>query len=99
VGAGFIDCSFAFSNYIKNLFAAKMIKIIMKRFAVESSVLSSVGYNEKDKVLEVEFRDTKAVWQYLKLDKRKYDEFRNAESLGNYFSTKIKGKHAERRVG
>lgn len=70
----------------------------MKRVAVESSALSSVGYDEKGKILEVEFRDNEAVWQYLKVDKRKYEEFLDSESLGNYFFTKIKGRHPERRV-
>ncbi len=70
----------------------------MKRFAVDSSALSCVGYNEKEKVLEVEFRENDAVWQYLKVGKRQYKEFMNSDSLGNYFSTKIKGKHPERRV-
>ena len=71
----------------------------MKRFPVESVALSSVGYSEKEKVLEVEFRDNKAVWQYLEVDKRKYEEFLSSDSLGNYFSTKIKSRHPERRVG
>ena len=71
----------------------------MKSFPVESVALSSVGYNEKEKVLEVEFRDNKAVWQYLNVDKRKFKKFISSDSLGNYFSTKIKGRHPERRVG
>ena len=75
-----------------------MIKIIMKRFAVESRALSSVGYNEKEKVLEVQFRKNPEVWQYLEVGKRKYNAFIKSSSLGNYFTTKIKGKHPERRV-
>ncbi|MXV52863.1 KTSC domain-containing protein [Pedobacter sp. HMF7647] len=71
----------------------------MKRYYVESSALKTLGYDEKRKILEVEFREEGAVWQYLNVSKADYKRLLQAESKGNYFVTRIKGKHAEQRIG
>lgn len=70
----------------------------MKRFRVESTALRSVGYDPERKVLELEFKDNGAVWQYFKLPKSVYNKFIHAESLGNYFVTHIKGKYPEEQA-
>lgn len=70
----------------------------MKRRHVESSALTSIGYDPKRKVLELEFRDNGAVWQYFELPPSVYNKFIHARSLGNYFVTKIKGKYPEEPV-
>ncbi|HWD90069.1 MAG TPA: KTSC domain-containing protein [Mucilaginibacter sp.] len=70
----------------------------MKRHRVNSTALQSVGYDPERKVLELEFRDNGAVWQYFKLPPAVYDKFIHAESLGNYFVTRIKGKYPEEQV-
>jgi hypothetical protein len=70
----------------------------MKRHHVQSSALQSVGYDPGRKILELEFRDNGSVWQYFKLPQSVYDKFINAESLGNYFVTEIKGKYREEKV-
>jgi hypothetical protein len=70
----------------------------MKRHHVRSSALQSVGYDPGNKILELEFRDNGGVWQYFRLPVSVYRKFINAESLGNYFVTKIKGKYREMKV-
>lgn len=70
----------------------------MKRQHVQSSALESVGYDPEKKILELEFRDNGDVWQYFRLSAAVYNKFIHAESLGNYFVTKIKGKYREMKV-
>lgn len=70
----------------------------MKRHYVQSSALQSVGYDPGRKILEIEFRDNGGVWQYFKLPPSVYDKFMHAESLGNYFVTRIKGKYREEKI-
>jgi hypothetical protein len=72
--------------------------VIMKRQQVQSSALQSVGYDPKNKVLELEFRDSGGVWQYFKLPSTVYNKFIHAPSLGNYFVSKIKDKYREMKV-
>jgi len=70
----------------------------MKRHYVQSSALQSVGYDPVRKILELEFRDNGGVWQYFKIPASVYNKFIHAESPGNYFVTKIKGKYREEKV-
>lgn len=69
----------------------------MQRHAVESSVLESVGYDPGAKILELEFR-TGGVWDYFNFPKPTYQRFINAESLGNFFVRRIKGRYPELRL-
>ena len=70
----------------------------MQRQVVESSALNSMGYDPSTKILELEFRDGGDVWQYFGFPATAYRKFISADSLGNYFVTKIKGKYPELRV-
>jgi len=70
----------------------------MKRHHVNSSALNSVGYDHGRKVLELEFRDNKAVWQYYDLPPKVYEKLMSAKSLGKFFVKKIKGKYREEPV-
>lgn len=70
----------------------------MKRQHVQSSALESIGYDPEKKILELEFRGNGGVWQYFRLPTAVYNKFIHADSLGNYFVTKIKGKYREMKV-
>ena len=70
----------------------------MQRHVVESTALNSLGYDPSTKILEVEFKDSGDVWQYFGFTVTAYRKFINADSLGNYFATKIKGKYPELRI-
>jgi len=69
----------------------------MQRHAVQSSVLESVGYDPNAKILELEFREG-GVWNYFNFPKLTFQKFINAESLGHFFTRKIKGKYPELRI-
>ena len=61
----------------------------MKREDVDSSMLASVGYDEKTKTLEVEFNHG-GVYKYRKVSKKVYEELMNADSVGSYFYHNIR---------
>ncbi|SEO24970.1 KTSC domain-containing protein [Mucilaginibacter gossypiicola] len=70
----------------------------MQRRAVQSSALSSVGYDPDTHILELEFRENGGVWQYFGFSLATYKKFINADSLGHFFVTRIKGKYPELKV-
>jgi hypothetical protein len=70
----------------------------MQRLAVQSSALSSVGYDLEAKILELEFRENGGVWQYFGFPLSAYKKFINSDSLGHFFVTHIKGKYPELKV-
>ncbi len=61
----------------------------MKRTDVDSSMLTSVGYDEKEQILEVEFNHG-GIYEYYEVEKKVYDDLMNADSLGHYFINNIK---------
>lgn len=61
----------------------------MKRKAVESSTMRSVGYETDDQVLEIEF-DSGAVYQYSGVPANVYRRLLQAESKGRYFNDEIR---------
>lgn len=69
----------------------------MKRDAVSSSSLSSVGYDATLRILEVEFRHG-GIYQYLDVPPEVYTALREANSLGGYLGRVIKPNHVFRRV-
>ena len=70
----------------------------MQRRTVQSSALSSVGYDPDTRILELEFRENGGVWQYFGFPLSAYNKFINSESLGHFFVTRIKGKYPELKV-
>lgn len=61
----------------------------MKRTNVDSSMLKSVGFDEKKKILEVEFNHG-GIYEYYNVEKKTFDDLVNADSLGRYFINSIK---------
>ncbi|WP_369412451.1 KTSC domain-containing protein [Mucilaginibacter rivuli] len=49
-------------------------------------------------MLELQFRDNGAVWQYANIPADIYSRFISAESKGNFFVTHIKGHYPEQRI-
>lgn len=70
----------------------------MDRENVESSMVTSVGYDPNTATLEIEFKSTGAIWQYYDFPESLYYEFR-ADSLGKFWHTNIKNQYRESRVG
>ncbi len=60
----------------------------MKRKPVESSMISSVGYDPISEILEVEF-NSGGVYQYGEVSQETYRELMGAESKGRYMQDHI----------
>jgi len=57
-----------------------------------------VGYNRKDKILEIEYLNGGNVVRYYSVPPSKYDKLMAADSIGGFVSDKIKGAHRFREV-
>ena len=51
--------------------------------------MRSVGYQPKSRILEIEF-DSGAVYQYLEVPAKIYEQLLRAESKGRYFNSEIR---------
>ncbi len=60
----------------------------MIRSSIESSCLSSVGYDKQLKLLEIEFRSG-SVYQYFDVPTEIYSQLSHAPSAGRYFNKYI----------
>ncbi len=61
----------------------------MKRQKVSSSNLRSVGYDEAEGILEIEFQDGR-VYRYYEVPKEVYEDLLSAPSLGRFFLANVK---------
>lgn len=61
----------------------------MKRTPVTSSSIVSVGYDDAEQVMEIEFRTGK-VYQYPMVPREKYDALMAAPSVGKYYAANFK---------
>lgn len=69
----------------------------MKRQAVVSSNIKSIGYDLKKKLLEVEFLSG-AVYQYRSVPLKVYKALISAPSVGSYFSANVRDKFQYERI-
>lgn len=63
----------------------------MKRSAVKSSNIKSVGYDAETKTLEVEF--SSGVYAYRGVTPEQHRTLMSAESIGGHFHKHIKSRH------
>jgi hypothetical protein len=69
----------------------------MRRKPVESSAISSVGYDARSAVLEVEF-SSGAVYDYFDVPRPVYESLMKASSKGRFVSRRIRDRYPfERR--
>lgn len=68
----------------------------MNRESVSSSLLTSVGYDSDEQLLEVALQDGK-IYQYRDVPGETYHGLMTADSLGRYFNHHIRG-HSYARV-
>lgn len=64
----------------------------MNRQYVDSSMITSIGYDALSCTLEVEFKNG-TVWQYHEFPEYMWYEFESAESKGKYFNVNIKKQY------
>ena len=70
----------------------------MHRAPVTSTCLSSVGYDSKSQLLELEF-ESGGIYQYSDVPAHVHDELMDAESKGRFFLSAIRGEFYYERVG
>ena len=63
----------------------------MNGMAVESTTLATVGYDEVQKALQLEFRSG-AIYRYSGVPAGVHKELLNAASKGSYFNKVIRGR-------
>jgi|tagenome__1003787_1003787.scaffolds.fasta_scaffold20980650_5 hypothetical protein len=69
----------------------------MQRERVDSSSLSSVGYDAGSETLEVEFRNG-GVYRYLEVPEDEWQSLQTAESKGHFLNTHIKPSYRYRKL-
>lgn len=69
----------------------------MERIQVDSSNISSIGYDEDSLTLEVEFHSG-AVYQYFDVPLNVFEGLRDAGSKGQYFAQHIKGYYRYAKI-
>jgi hypothetical protein len=69
----------------------------MQRVSVRSRNLASVGYEEKAKILEVEFKSG-AIYQYFGVPEQVYRSLIAARSVGSYFERYVRHRYRYRRI-
>lgn len=69
----------------------------MERKRVNSSRLRSVGYDEKNQLLEIEMSNGQ-VYQYTKVSPEVYRRFMAAPNPTTFFDDKIAEEYSSRRV-
>jgi len=62
----------------------------MRRVAVESTSIVSIGYDRQRRELEIEFRETGDVYRYFAVSAGEYAGLMAAESKGTYFNQVFK---------
>lgn len=63
----------------------------IERDTVSSRGILSIGYDRESLLLEVEFQNG-SVYQYVDFPEDLYLEMSGAESLGRFFTTRIRGR-------
>ena len=71
----------------------------MDRQCVDSSMITSIGYDQDTSTLEVEFKSNGAIWHYPDFPEYLWYEFNASDSKGKFFLQSIRGKFNEFRVG
>jgi hypothetical protein len=66
--------------------------------AVASSTLTTITYDSRQEVLQLQFRDG-SLYSYAGIPKAIYDALLRAPSKGQYFNSKIRGQFAHQRSG
>ena len=65
----------------------------MERTPVSSSNIASVGYDEDNQILEIEFNDG-SIYQYSGVPSSEHDGIMNADSKGKYLHANIKKRYS-----
>jgi hypothetical protein len=70
---------------------------ILEKQPVKSRILRSVGYDDKTKILEIEFYSG-LVFQYLGVPPKVYTDLMRSTEIGKYFTDKIRTRFQTKQV-
>jgi len=73
------------------------VAILLERQSVKSAILRSVGYDDRTKILEIEFR-TGLVYQYSGVPAKVYADLMHSDGMGKYFSEKVRPRFPTKQV-
>jgi KTSC domain len=73
------------------------IKYFMDRKAISSEKIKSVGYDERTRTLEVEFRDG-SVKQYANVSREIQRKLMSVSSIGSFFADNIEEAFTAKRI-
>ncbi|AFZ09339.1 KTSC domain-containing protein [Microcoleus sp. F8-D3] len=65
--------------------------------SVDSEMARSIGYDEEEQVLQIEF-SSGSVYQYSDVEPQIWESLQDADSTGKFFNSEIKGYYSSRRV-
>jgi hypothetical protein len=74
-----------------------MVNGVVERTPVKSRILRSVGYEEKTKILEIEFQNGE-VHQFSLVPPKVFADLMRSEEIGKYFSEKVRPKFQSKLV-
>lgn len=69
----------------------------MEMIAVTSSNVEAIGYDENSQTLQIIYKNG-ATYQYFDVHPQIFDDLRNANSIGAYLASNIKGVYRYSRV-
>jgi hypothetical protein len=69
----------------------------MRRRPVDSSAISSLGYDPESRTLEVEFRSG-SVYDYFGVTARLFESFLEADSKGKFFAKRVRNRFPGERI-
>ena len=71
--------------------------ILLERQSVKSVILRSVGYDDRTKILEIEFQSG-LVYQYSGVPLKIYTDLMRSGEIGKYFSDKVRTQFRTKQV-
>jgi XTP/dITP diphosphohydrolase len=69
----------------------------MQRIPVESSDIVAIGYDDKERILEIEFKENR-IYQYYDVEAPIYERFMKTDSYGQYFYAFVNGHYRYKRI-
>jgi hypothetical protein len=80
-----------------NTAVAPKVKLIAME-PVKSSCLAAYGYDASTQTLRVRFNHSVELHDYTEFSPKKWDEMRNAPSIGGYFTTSVRNHYPHELV-
>jgi hypothetical protein len=73
------------------------VVILLERQSVKSRILRSVGYDDRTKILEIEFTSG-LVYQYSAVPPKVFADLMHSGEIGKYYSEKVRPKFQTKQV-